>query len=128
MLFVIPVLFEPVFRPSSSAMVPQGPSHHVGYKLRKFFIFSLNKFQVPASPSHPFEVFSQFRTDLTHPILTFLTTVRKHFQDFQITRFSYSVLMYSFASYVTQRKNLEPSSGALVWKYCSFSDYFLMSM
>lgn len=127
MLFVIPVLFEPVFRPCISAVVPRGPSHHVGYKLQKFLVFSLNKFHIPAPRSHPFQVSSRFRTDLlTHLFLMFSASVRKHFQDFQITHFSYSVIIYSlYASCVTWSKNLEPSSGTLVWKYCSFFWLFL---
>ena len=125
MCFVILVLFEPVFRPSITAVVPQGPSHNVGCKLQKF-IFSLNKFHIPASCSHPFRVSSQFRTDLhTHRFLMFLTSVRKHFQDFQITYFTYSVFVYAFASCVMRSKSLEPSSGILAWKYCSFFWLFL---
>lgn len=40
----------------------------------------------------------------------FSTSVRKHFKDFQITHFSYSVLMYFFISCVTWKKNLECST------------------
>lgn len=111
----MPVVFEPEFRPSISAVVLQGPSHHVRYRLQKFLIFSINKFHIPTPCSHPCQVSAWFRTDLlTQLFLMFLTSVRKNFQDFQIAHFSYSILMYSFPSCVTWSKNLEPSSGTVL--------------